>query len=81
MRINTVVTPSYGMIAQRQREADYSCAHSKNAEDDPISRAALCPCHHVEFSDYRCPFCARLAPTLARVEATYGVASLPDHDT
>ena len=33
---------------------------------------AAAPVTIVEFSDYQCPFCARVNPTLAKVRETYG---------
>lgn len=39
---------------------------------DPVRGAANAPVTIVEFSDYQCPFCSRVNPTLAKVLATYG---------
>src|SRR5262249_6553221 len=39
---------------------------------DPARGPRSAPVTIVEFSDYQCPFCARLAPTLAKIKATYG---------
>ena len=39
---------------------------------DPIRGAPSAPVTIVEFSDYQCPFCAQVAPTLGRLRATYG---------
>jgi protein-disulfide isomerase len=39
---------------------------------DPMRGPAAAPVTIVEFSDYQCPFCARLAPTLAKIRAAYG---------
>ena len=40
--------------------------------DDPSSGPASAPITVVEFSDYQCPFCARVVPTLTKLRATYG---------
>ena len=39
---------------------------------DPVRGPADAPITIVEFSDYQCPFCARVNPTLAKVRETYG---------
>jgi len=40
--------------------------------DDPVRGPRSAAVTIVEFSDYQCPFCARVAPVLQRVQATYG---------
>ena len=42
------------------------------AADDPVRGNPSAPITIVEFSDYQCPFCARVNPTLDRIRATYG---------
>lgn len=42
------------------------------ASADPVRGDASAPVTIVEFSDYQCPFCARVNPTLAKVRETYG---------
>jgi protein-disulfide isomerase len=42
------------------------------ADADPVRGHAAAPITIVEFSDYQCPFCARVNPTLAKVRETYG---------
>jgi len=42
------------------------------AATDPVRGAAEAPVTIVEFSDYQCPFCARVNPTLEQVRKTYG---------
>jgi protein-disulfide isomerase len=39
---------------------------------DPVRGAASAPVTIIEFSDYQCPFCARVNPTLEQVRKTYG---------
>ena len=39
---------------------------------DPVRGSASAPVTIVEFSDFQCPFCARVNPTLDRVRQTYG---------
>ena len=39
---------------------------------DPVRGNASAPITIVEFSDYQCPFCARVNPTLEQVRKTYG---------
>ncbi|HEX9049973.1 MAG TPA: thioredoxin domain-containing protein [Anaeromyxobacter sp.] len=40
--------------------------------DDPVRGSASAPVTIVLFSDFQCPFCARLEPTLQKVEQEYG---------
>ena len=40
--------------------------------DDPVRGNTSAPVTIVEFSDYQCPFCARVNPTLERIRQTYG---------
>jgi len=39
---------------------------------DPVRGNASAPVTIIEFSDYQCPFCARVNPTLAKIRETYG---------
>lgn len=39
---------------------------------DPVRGNPAAPVTIVEFSDYQCPFCARVNPTLAKIRETYG---------
>jgi protein-disulfide isomerase len=40
--------------------------------EDPVRGTASAPVTIIEFSDYQCPFCARVNPTLAKIRQTYG---------
>ena len=42
------------------------------ADTDPVKGPAAAPITIVEYSDYQCPFCARVNPTLDRIVQTYG---------
>jgi protein-disulfide isomerase len=42
------------------------------ASTDPVKGPANAPITIVEYSDYQCPYCARVNPTLDQVRKTYG---------
>jgi protein-disulfide isomerase len=42
------------------------------SDDDPVKGPAKAPITIVEFSDFQCPYCARVNPTLKQVEERYG---------
>ena len=42
------------------------------AQDDPVRGNKAAGVTIVEFSDYQCPFCARVNPALAKIRETYG---------
>ena len=39
---------------------------------DPVKGAKAAPIQIVEYSDFQCPYCSRVNPTLAQVQETYG---------
>jgi protein-disulfide isomerase len=41
-------------------------------EDDPVWGKADAPVTIVEISDFECPFCSRVVPTMARIKKDYG---------
>jgi len=41
-------------------------------KDDPIYGSADAPVVIVEFSDFQCPYCSRVNPTMEQVKTTYG---------
>jgi protein-disulfide isomerase len=42
------------------------------SDSDPSLGSATAPVTLIEFSDFQCPFCLRVAPTLKKIRQTYG---------
>ncbi|MCH2110002.1 MAG: thioredoxin domain-containing protein [Polyangiaceae bacterium] len=52
--------------------SDHSTAKIPVTKDDPTWGDANAPVTIVEFSDFQCPFCSRVLPTLKQIKSTYG---------
>src|SRR6478609_4854692 len=44
--------------------------------DDPVWGSATAPVTLIEFSDFQCPFCSRVQPTIKTLQAKYGPSQL-----
>jgi protein-disulfide isomerase len=53
-------------------EFDHSAASVPVTTKDPMWGKAAAPVTIVEFSDFECPFCSRVGPTMKQVKDTYG---------
>ena len=53
-------------------EFDHSAASVPVTPKDPIWGKAGAPVTIVEFSDFECPFCSRVTPTIKQIKDTYG---------
>ena len=51
---------------------DHSAASVPVTTNDPIWGKATAPVTVVEISDFECPFCGRVSPTLKQIKETYG---------
>ena len=47
-----------------------------SADDDPAQGPANAPVTIIEFSDFQCPFCSRVVPTVNRLHDRYGAEGL-----
>jgi len=64
--------PSRGREADRMRGPDPRRRYSVNTEGAPVRGDADAKLAIVEFSDFQCPFCQRVNPTLQQILAQYG---------
>jgi protein-disulfide isomerase len=58
--------------AQGRRGPDPNKVYPVNTAGSPIRGVASAPVTIAEFSDFQCPFCSRVGPTLERVMQVYG---------
>jgi protein-disulfide isomerase len=58
--------------AQARRGLDPAQRYSVDTEGAPFKGSRKAELEIVEFSDFQCPFCARVRPTLERIEEEYG---------
>jgi protein-disulfide isomerase len=66
-----VVKIETSMNAARRSGPDPSRIHTVSTAGAPAKGADSAPVTIVEFSEFQCPFCARVLPTLKQVEDTY----------
>ena len=59
-------------VARPPRAPRSRPARSPSAPDDPVRGNPKAPVTIVLFSDFQCPFCARVGPTLDEVQRAYG---------
>jgi len=65
-KVNTVSAPP------AQRGADPNKVYKVNTAGSPAKGPADAPIVIAEFSDFQCPFCSRVGPTLKKVQEVYG---------
>ncbi len=58
--------------AQRPGRPDPNKRYSVNTDGSPTLGPAEAEVTVVEFSDFQCPFCARVGPTIKKIEQEYG---------
>ena len=56
----------------RPGRPDPSRRYSVNTEGSPVKGSSDAKLAIVEFSDFQCPFCSRVTPTLKQIEREYG---------
>lgn len=56
--------------------ADHSAASVPVTANDPVWGSATAPVTIVEISDFQCPFCGRVVPTIEELKKTYGPEKL-----
>ena len=66
------VKPAAQAAAPRRRGPDPARNYTINIAGSPTRGPADAEITLVEFSDFQCPFCKRVGPTLEQVEKTYG---------
>ena len=58
--------------ARRRGRLDPGKRYAVDLKGAPVRGARDAAVTVVEFSDFECPYCARVSPTLAKIEETYG---------
>src|SRR5262245_66344834 len=58
--------------AQARRGPDPNKVYTVNTSGSPVRGVPSAPVTIAEFSDFQCPFCSRVGPTLERVMQVYG---------
>ena len=69
---NVAAAPAAPVPAAAQAPAPGAVQKVDVRPDDPVRGNPRAPVTIVLFSDFQCPFCARVGPTLDEVERTYG---------
>jgi len=59
-------------VAAQPEAAPPSAVKIDVRSDDPVRGNPAAPVTIVEFSDFQCPFCSRVVPTMKQIEAAYG---------
>ena len=58
--------------AQQQQGPDPAKAYTIKLDGSPVRGKASAPVTIAEFSDFQCPFCSRVTPTMKQIEEVYG---------
>ena len=64
--------PAQPTQAARPNRPDPSRRYEVNTAGSPFRGPEKAPVEIVEFSDFQCPFCSRVTPTLDKIEEEYG---------
>ncbi len=64
--------PPPAAAAQKRQGPDPSVVHVVRSEGAPSKGPAAAPITIVAFSDFECPFCGRVNPTMDRIRQVYG---------
>ena len=67
-----IAAPSAAQAAARPGRPDPSKRYSVNVAKSPTVGPETAEVTLVEFSDFQCPFCGRVTPTLDRIKKEYG---------
>lgn len=72
VREGDALRPAAARPSEARRGPDPSQRVEVPIGDSPVRGPAQAAVTIVEFADFQCPFCARVQPTLARIQETYG---------